>query len=89
MSPALAELAPVLGEPAAPLPHDATLEPTDETIAEVQSLVVQSRQTGPLDIAEGLAAISHCTRRIIETGNPVWAIALAGFALRLKEEHLV
>ena len=90
MNPIFAELAPFAGEPMpGPLPHDAALEPTDSTIAEVQSFVVQSRQTGPLDMAETVAALSHCTRRVIETRNPQWATAAAAFALRLREEHLV
>lgn len=90
MNPVFAELAPFAGEPLpGPLPHDATLEPTDETVAEVQSFVVQSRQMGPLDMAECLAAMSHGIRRIIDTRNPQWAIAIAAFALRLKEEHLL
>ncbi len=89
-NPILAELAPYAGEPpATPLPHDATLEPTDDTIAAVQSFIVQSRQTGELDVAELIAAIGHCTRRVIETRNPDWAMAIASFALRLREEHLV
>lgn len=86
----LGELAPLTGEvrPSASV-HDATLEPRDETVAELQSFTVQSRQVGPLDMAECVAAISHCTRRVIETRNPDWAIACAAFALRLREEHLV
>lgn len=90
MNPLLAELAPFAGVPVTEtLPHDATLEPTDDTIAAVQAFVVQSRQTGPLDMAEAVAAIGHCTRRVIETRNPEWATAVAAFALRLREEHLL
>ena len=90
MIPVLAELAPFAGAPLPePLPHDATLEPTDDTIAAVQCLVAQSRQTGPLDMAEACAAIGHCLRRVIETRNPEYATAIAGFALRLREEHLL
>lgn len=90
MNPVFAELAPFAGEPLpGPLPHDATLEPTDDTIAEVQSFVVQSRQMGALDMAECVAALSHSIRRVIETRNPQWAVAAAAFALRLKEEHLL
>jgi hypothetical protein len=90
VNPVFAELAPYAGEPLpGPLPHDATLEPTDDTVAEVQSFVVQSRQTGPLDMAECVACLSHAIRRVIETRNPQWAVAAAAFALRLKEEHLV
>lgn len=90
MNPVFAELAPFAGDPLpGPLPHDATLEPSDETIAEVQSFVVQSRQTGDVDMAECVAAMSHAIRRVIETRNPQWALAVAAFALRLKEEHLV
>lgn len=87
----LNELRPYSGAPVVlgPLPHDTRLEPDDETVAEVQAFVVQSRQEGELDVAEILCCISHCTRRIIESKNPAYAVALAGFALRLREEHLL
>jgi hypothetical protein len=76
------------------LPHDATLEPTDSTIAEVQSFVVQSRQLsyeglrtlGHLDL---IIALSDTLRGLIDEPSPDRAIALAGFALRLREEHLL
>lgn len=91
----LRELGPVLGaptlpSPGAPLPHDATLEPTDDTIAAVQNLVAASREMGPDLAADQLyAAICHCTRRAIETRNPSFAHGIAAFALRLAEDHLV
>jgi hypothetical protein len=93
--PVLSELARVTGAPglqslSASLAHDVTLEPTDDTIAAVQSLVAASRQeTAEFEPDQLYAAICHCTRRAIETKNPVWAHAIAGFALRLAEEHLL
>lgn len=85
------ELRPFSGAPVAhsPLPHDTTLEPEDETVAELQAFVVQSRQAGELDMPQMVACLCHCTRRIIESRNPAYAVALAGFALRLREEHLL
>ena len=74
-------------EPA--LPHDATLEPTDETIAEVQSLVCASRQLQPDMSVEDLAvAMSAALRQLLEAPGPGYAVALASFALRYREEHL-
>jgi hypothetical protein len=93
--PVLSELARVTGAPGlqslcASLAHDVTLEPTDDTIAAVQSLVAASRQeSAELGPEQLYAVICHCTRRAIETRNPVWAHALAAFALRLAEEHLL
>lgn len=76
-------------KPAAP-PHDMTLEPADETIAEVQSFVAASRQTTPgLDRVDLVVAMSDTLRGLIETPTVAEAIALAGFALRLREEHLL
>jgi hypothetical protein len=96
VSQVLSELGPVLGtptlpSPGAPLPHDATLEPTDDTIAAVQSLVAASRAQDGGDLAADqlYACICHCTRRAIETKNPSFAVGIAAFALRLAEEHLV
>lgn len=76
--------------PGAGLPHDATLEPRDETIAEVQSLTVQSRQLHPgLRHDELVIALSGALRRLIEQPCPAYAVAIATLALRLREEHLV
>lgn len=76
--------------PGAGLPHDATLEPKDETIAEVQALTVQSRQLHPaLRHDELVIALSGALRRLIEEPSPAYAVAIATLALRLREEHLV
>lgn len=87
----LNEFRPYSGAPVTPgpLPHDTRLEPADETVAELQAFVVQSRQTGELDLAQTIACLCHCTRRIIESHDPAYAVALAAFALRLREEHLL
>lgn len=90
--PVLSELSAVTGaSPGLPsLAHDVTLEPTDDTIAAVQSLVAASRQEAhALEPDQLYAAICHCTRRAIETRNPAQAHAIAAFALRLAEEHLL
>lgn len=76
------------------LAHDATLEPRDETIAEVQSFVAASRQASyeclaVLGRAELVVAMSDTLRGLIDEPTPAQAIALAGFALRLREEHLL
>lgn len=90
--PVLSELAAVTGAERLPpsLAHDVTLEPTDDTIAAVQSLVAASRQeSSQLEPDQLYACICHCTRRAIETRNPAQAHAIAAFALRLAEEHLL
>lgn len=69
--------------------HDATLEPKDETIAEVQSFVAASRQASRLDHVDLVVALSDTLRGLIDEPTPAQAIALAGFALRLREEHLL
>lgn len=71
------------------LRRDATLEPLDETIAEAQSFVVESRQIGALGRVDLILALSDTLRRLIDEPTPAQAIALAGFALRLREEHLL
>lgn len=73
------------------LAHDATLEPLDETIAEVQAFVSTSRQLAPVGSFgpdELGAALSDTLRRLMDAPEPALAVALAGFALRLREEHL-
>jgi hypothetical protein len=70
------------------LPHDATLEPSDETVAEVQSLVCASRQIAAEMPEEDLiAAMSAALRQLIEAPSSGYAVALASFALRYREEH--
>lgn len=73
------------------LPHDARLEPRDETIAELQSLVCASRQLTPPDEMPGsdlVLAMTGALRQLIESPSPGYAVALAAFALRYREEHL-
>jgi hypothetical protein len=77
-------------EPA--LPHDATLEPRDETIAEVQSLVCASRQLTPreeMSAHDLVLAMTGALRQLIDSPEPSYAVALAAFALRYREEHLL
>lgn len=73
----------------AELEHDARLEPEDATIAEVQAFVARSRQLGYLGYPELLMAISQAMVDLIDTEDPNYAVAIAGFALRIREEHLV
>lgn len=71
------------------LPHDAALEPSDETVAEVQSLVCKSRQLQPeLTPDELLAAMEGALYELMvrrpDAGG--YAVALATMALRYREE---
>lgn len=72
------------------LPHDQTLEPKDETIAELQSFVVMSRQLDcHMDYASLVMAASENLRRLCEHPCREYAIAVAALSLRIAEEHLV
>jgi hypothetical protein len=72
---------------------DGVLEPSDQTIAELQAMVVQSRKLNaegqPLGYADLVMAISENLRRMCEHPDPHHAIAIAALALRIREEHLV
>lgn len=70
-------------------PHDSRLEPTDETVAELQSLVCRSRQLAPEITAEELlGAIESALRQLMVDPTPGYAVAVAAFALRFREESL-
>lgn len=71
------------------LPHQPALEPKDETIAELQAFVCQSRQLDEsLGYAELVMAASDNLRRLCEHPDPQYAVAVAALCLRLREEHL-
>lgn len=73
------------------LPHDPRLEPRDETVAELQSLVCASRQLTPQDEMSAhdlVLAMTGALRQLIEEPSPGYAVALAAFALRYREEQL-
>lgn len=72
-----------------PLPHDQALEPKDETIAELQSFVVMSRQLDcHMDYASLVMAASENLRRLCEHPCREYAVAVAALSLRIAEEHL-
>lgn len=71
------------------LPHDPHLEPDDSTIAEVQAMMCQSRQLTQPSYPRLLSCIEESTRMLAETSDPRFALAIAVYALRIREEHLV
>lgn len=68
--------------------HDYSLEPLDETIAELQSGVVRSRQRrGTSSRKTLLAGLSNELILLGTTGDVRHAIEIAALALRVREEH--
>lgn len=67
--------------------HDYALELSDETVAEVQSAVVQLRQLGTPSGEELLTAMGTTLARLLATGDPREALTLAAQALRHREEY--
>lgn len=70
-----------------PQPHIIELEPADETIAELQSAVVQSRACAALTLQQLLDGIDRATRSLASTGDPRFAVAAAAYAIRIREEY--
>jgi len=72
---------------------DGVLRPSDQTLAEIEQMVVQSRKLNaegqPLGYAELVMAISENLRRMCEHPDPQHAVAIAALAVRIREEHLV
>ncbi len=67
-------------------PHDFSLEPPDELIAELQSSVVQSRLRGERSPVQLLEDIAEAVRSMLATGDTGQAIPTAAALLRLREE---
>lgn len=68
---------------------DGVLEPSDLTIAQVQSFVVMSRQLDcHMDYASLVMAASENLRRLCEHPCREYAVAVAALSLRIAEEHL-
>lgn len=83
------DVAPQLVERAPDPPHDARLEPADETVAELQSLVCKSRQLAPeLGREELLGCMEAAIAQLMVDPGPGHAVAVAAFALRFREECL-
>jgi hypothetical protein len=71
-----------------PEPHDFAAEPRDETIAEVQSAVVQSRLAcEQLSLQNLLDAIDTSCASLLSTGDARFAVAIAAYAIRIREEY--
>ena len=69
-------------------PHDYSLEPLDETVAELQSGVVRSRQRRRTSAKNALLAyLSAELVLLTATGDAAHAIEIAAAALRWFEEH--
>lgn len=72
----------------APAPHDYGVEPRDETVAEVQSAVVQSRLACEvLTLQQLLDAIDTAASSLLSTGDARFAVAMAAYAIRIREEY--
>lgn len=67
----------------------ARLKPTDSTLAELQALMVESRQLEAVTYTELVCALSDSVAQLIATNDPSFAVAAAAFALRIREEHLL
>ena len=68
---------------------DVRREASEATISELQALIVDSRQLADIDYHELVMALSDGVGQLIVTKDPKFAIAIAAFALRIREEHLV
>jgi hypothetical protein len=69
-------------------PIQARLEPAESTLEELQSLIVQSRQLVEVTYTDLVCALSDAVAQLIVTRDHRFAIAIAAFALRIREEHL-
>jgi hypothetical protein len=65
------------------------LEPAEATLKALRELVVESRQLVEINYHDLVLAMTDCVAQLIATKDPRYALAIAGFALRIREEHLV